>query len=154
MWLDAVPWLLAGAVFVGLSYRVMSQRPAWAFGGLIFSLLSVLTAVSVAGLETSRYAATAAAFAIDVARKVPGDKRLIFQGTESKALIYYGGRKGPQIRLSDWIAANGTQDLPLLICKRKCRLNGQDLEGRVLLQQRNMGQRKFLVLFKPMGFRK
>ena len=149
MWPDAIPWLLSGAVFAGLACAFAATRAKWAFGALVSALMSASAAIVVSGVDISRYWATAAEFAAQVAQMVPADKPLLFHGIDETTLVYYGRFRGPRMSLRDWIAANGTRDLPFLVCKRKCRLEGYDLEGRVLLQQRKLGQSRYLILFEP-----
>ena len=149
MWHEALPWLLAGGLFMGFAYVFVSRRRTWTFCALVGSLLSAEAAISIAGLDIKRYWATAEEFTAQVAQRVPADKPLVFQGVHSAVLIYYGHRRQLKLRLVDWIAANGSENLPLLVCRRKCRLKGYDLEGRVLLKQRELGQKRYMILFEP-----
>lgn len=149
MWPDAMPWLLSGAALAGLAWMFASRRPAWASGALAASALAASAAAAVAGFDVSRYWATAAEFGAGIARRVPAGQPLLFQGVHSAALIYYGRRHDPEMPVEEWIAANPGRELPLLVCRNRCVMNGVALDGRVLLRQRDLGQRRRMVLFDP-----
>ncbi|MDH3241699.1 MAG: glycosyltransferase family 39 protein [Alphaproteobacteria bacterium] len=151
MWPTAAPWLALAALTALAATRFGRARPAWAVGGMGASLLAVSLAISQGGLDVSRYWATAEAFARQMARTVPPDAPLAYQNVQSAALIYYGRRIGPQLQIAEWVKTHGRAHLPWLVCRGSCTYQGRELEGEVVLKQKDAGQRRILVLFKPKG---
>ena len=145
MWPWAFPWLLLAAGLARFAWRSAQLRPSRAFAAYVSALLAAWTAVSFAGLDTSRRWELDAQFAAELDRLVPPGLPVVLESGTHESVVYYGNRRIVLSTARDWLAAHPNDPTTYFVCEGSC----EGVDGEIVTAERGRSEKEPMILLRP-----